>query len=593
MKYNQKDFNNAVEYYTKALKGRANGKLVCVVMRIGQDDAFYSLAPLSRAIHNLGGDVYVAVIDENSVNLDVMKDVWAVHEDLKKGIDNEKTKALKDFIEAVDKAAKTKEFGEIFKGPDITLNAEDDKFRGTLELGYKSSWHKKYRWDELLETTARIWKQGYALRKGEITGISFVLVPSEKETELPLEDYLDSFSIAMAFSISAKKFGVRLRLGSCSDRKSMLAKPVRIAELIGTLRGCELSKEVDEDVFKKYKVLSNVMSLGRIDFNRASFGIHGKGYYGKHFFGDKIGYPSLDKRTRWSSPGQLMLKDRYEPQTIFEKRDPMMRYAITETLPLDIFIDTCNVDYFKLRRRSEKIRNIFNKCEFIRVVGSEKGKHKTDFTVYLVSKQGKRRLFTAHDCDVRSLIDKEYYDETKIKAGTYANFPSGETFVTPDSIQGIMVGDVVINIDRSRVIPPNNPLIMKFKGNSYQVIDGPKEIIETMIRERNDAKHRLKDLEKNNSLPKEVVEIYRNNFMNIGEFAVNTNPKAKLCDYLIVNEKIAGMIHVALGSGFERDRKSLYHWDIVVNALKQKLDIYGVDKKNKQRWVLKKGKFVA
>ena len=81
--------------------------------------------------------------------------------------------------------------------------------------------------------------------------------------------------------------------------------------------------------------------------------------------------------------------------------------------------------------------------------------------------------------------------------------------------------------------------------------------------------------------------------MNIGEFAVNTNPKAKLCDYLIVNEKIAGMIHVALGSGFERDRKSLYHWDIVVNALKQKLDIYGVDKKNKQRWVLKKGKFVA
>ena len=85
----------------------------------------------------------------------------------------------------------------------------------------------------------------------------------------------------------------------------------------------------------------------------------------------------------------------------------------------------------------------------------------------------------------------------------------------------------------------------------------------------------------------------KDNFKKIGEFAINTNENAKLSRYLIVNEKIARMIHVALGMGFEPDRKTLYHWDIVVNAPKQKLDIYGVDKKKKVSWVLKKGEFVV
>jgi sugar lactone lactonase YvrE len=53
------------------------------------------------------------------------------------------------------------------------------------------------------------------------------------------------------------------------------------------------------------------------------------------------------------------------------------------------------------------------------------------------------------------------------------------------------------------------------------------------------------------------------------------------------------MIHVALGLGFEPDRKTMYHWDIVVNAPRQKLDIYGVDKNKKIHRILKKGEFVV
>ena len=99
--------------------------------------------------------------------------------------------------------------------------------------------------------------------------------------------------------------------------------------------------------------------------------------------------------------------------------------------------------------------------------------------------------------------------------------------------------------------------------------------------------------EKNKSLPKEIIDLKKKNFERIGEFAINTNPKAKLCEYLIVNEKIARMMHIALGSGFEPDRSTEYHMDIVFNAPRQKLDVYGIDKKEKMHWILKNGEFVA
>lgn len=594
MKYNIQTFNAEADYYTKKLNGKVKDKVMFVILNIKQHKAFYSIAPLSKAIHNLEGDLHIMVIDENSTNLEILKDVWYVYDDwTKKRLNTKKVKALKAFISAVNKRTKTKVFKDVFRGPDIVLKAEADGFSGTMELEYKHNWHRRYRWNELLETASKIWKQGYDLKKGEKVGISFVLVPAENKMELPLEDYLDSYSIAMALSLAAKRFKVNLRVGSSSDRFSLLAKPVRTAELITTLRGCELSKDVDEEVFKKYKVFSGILGISRMDNTQAGFGIHAKGYYGKHFFGDAIGYPSLDKKTRWSSPGQLMLKDRYEPQTALEKRDPMMRYAITETLPIDIFIETCNLNYNKLRKRSIKIRDIFNKCEYIRVIGKAVDGYKTDFRVNLVGEGGRRRLFTAQDSDVRTILDKEYYKRTKIKAGAYANFPSGETFVTPESVYGMMVGDVVINIDRSYVIPEKSPIIVEFTGNRYKVIKAPKKIKEAMIRERKEARQKLNDIKRNGSLPKDVTNIYNKNFWNIGEFAVNTNPKAKLCNYLIVNEKIARMIHVALGLGFEPDRKTMYHWDIVVNAPRQKLDIYGVDKDKKILWVLKKGEFVA
>ena len=134
---------------------------------------------------------------------------------------------------------------------------------------------------------------------------------------------------------------------------------------------------------------------------------------------------------------------------------------------------------------------------------------------------------------------------------------------------------------------------METYGDSYKIIDGPKDIIAKLNKRKKDSWKMLLENEKNKSLPQEIIDSKKKNFERIGEFAVNTNPKAKLCDYLIVNEKIAKMMHIALGSGFEPDRSTEYHMDIVFNAPRQKLDVFGFDKDKNKLWILKDGEFIA
>src|SRR3989344_4683329 len=116
---------------------------------------------------------------------------------------------------------------------------------------------------------------------------------------------------------------------------------------------------------------------------------------------------------------------------------------------------------------------------------------------------------------------------------------------------------------------------------------------QTQMSVKKETMQMLLEAEKNKSLPKEIIGMKKKNFERVGEFAINTNPKARLCDYLIVNEKIARMMHIALGSGFEPDRSTEYHMDIVFNAPRQKLDVFGVDKEGNKYWILREGEFVT
>ena len=586
----KKKFFNAVEDYKKRIKN-AKGKVFFIVFDILNKEAFYSIAPLSRALHELGADVSCMGIYRNSDSYNAIMEVWDVFQKMESGLNNEQTKSLKYFIEDVDKKAKG-EFKKVFACPDFFLEARKNNFEGSLDLPYNTKWFKEYKMKELMQTAKILWRDVYALKKGERVGIGFTLIPTQDLIGHPLEDYLDSYSIIWAMTQTAKDIGEPI-MNAYTFRSSMLVKSERISDMRTTLLGCELDKEIDEEPFMKYKKLSSLLKLDRIKPIDLSFSISGKGYPGKHLFGEIIGYPSLNKKTRWQSPGQMIYKLDFYPQTKYEDREPMARVAFTETIPIDIFIETNLVDWSDIRSRNQKIKGIMDKCDTIYVEGKLKEKYATKLEVGLIKEDGSRRWVRRSDTDVREKINKTYLEMTGIKAGCMGNIPGGEAFTTPEYMKGIFVGDVVVHVDQSYPLDEKKPMVVECYGDSYRIIDGPKEIIEKISKRKSDAMKLLLEAEKNKSLPQEIINLKKKNFERIGEFAINTNPKARLCEYLIVNEKIARMMHIALGSGFEPDRSTEYHMDIVFNAPRQKLDVYGIDKNGSKHWILKDGEFTA
>jgi len=104
----------------------------------------------------------------------------------------------------------------------------------------------------------------------------------------------------------------------------------------------------------------------------------------------------------------MVYKLDFYPQTALDDRDPISRVGFTETLPIDVFIETCNIDWKKMRERNFKIKEVADRCKLIRVIGEKIGGFKTDFEVGLVKKDGTHRWVRTSDTDIREKINSEY-----------------------------------------------------------------------------------------------------------------------------------------------------------------------------------------
>lgn len=540
-------------------------KNILVVLDTESMPAFLSIAPLSRAAHLNSSDL--CVISKNDTLLQSMEMCWRLHD---KTRDSAGKAALRGFIGAANIAG----FEKLFQMPDCMLRCGPGGFLGTVAMEYRPGWFRKYRWQLLVKTCRKILRDVYRLGKRERFGIGFELVPAK--CTKPLEDYLDSFAIAYAMKAASARAAT---MTASTQRDSCLMPMNRISDLRTTLLGCELSKNFAENVFRKYGRLSPHIHGERIEVSSAVFSISGQGCSGRHLFGERIGYPAPGNKTRWQSPGGFIYKLDYFPQTRHDARPPLSRVAFTSTLPVDIFIESCNIDWLKMKKTNDRLRRIISQSERI-VVSSESG---SSFTVYPYGR--------VHGSDVstREKINQAYRRTSGALAGTMANLPGGEVFLTPDYVHGKIVGDVIINIEESHRLSSRQPLVIETDKRGYIISDGPKKIIQLIEKKKKEAKKQLRLMKK--SMPKDIFELKIRNFNRIGEFAINTNPKARICNYLIVNEKAKNMIHVALGSGFEPERTTAYHMDVVIDAMGQKLDIVGQGKRN---WrIMRKGKLVA
>jgi len=393
MKYDIKAFNDAVKYYETSLK-QFKAKTFLVVFDVNNEKGFFSLAPFSRAAHNLKCDLNVNLIGDKAESIEALMDVWKVFDELQRKELNEKTIALDEFIKEVDKKAKG-EFRKIFPRPEVLVFCDEKQFilNGEVFIDMRPEWFKKYRWGELLETGKVIWSQVYDLKKNEKVGMGFDLIMPATFIKNPLEDYFDSYAIARTMFLSCP--AEKKTMKSSTNRKTMLEKGERIGELSATLLGCELEKEIDEPVFKKFRKLSALLRLDRFKTNTATFFAKGEGYGGKHLFGETIGYPTPNKKSRWDGPSGIIYQFAWSPQTKIDGRGPKCRVGFTDTLPIDIYIESCRIDWLKMKKIDDALIALVNKSDKI-FVESEKSK----FEVGLIKKDRTHRLAMNSDVDI-------------------------------------------------------------------------------------------------------------------------------------------------------------------------------------------------
>jgi len=596
MAYNKKKFDKAVSYYKRALKKHCSKGSVCIVeLPLDNEKAFFSLAPLSRAAHILGADLSVFITGKESTMLKVLHKAWSLNRVLEQGKLTKETRALDDFIKSVEKKTKSKFFRKLFRDTDAHLSTSSKGFTTEGEIiKFQTAWFRKRHWKQLLSTASKILKQGFGIKKSERLSVGFELIPTAKDLKLPLEDYLDSYSIAYTFALKGRSLCKQVSMGTSTGRKSQLVPMERVSDLAATIIGCEYEKKINEPWFKAFKKLSPIIGSDKLKRSNVSFGIHGQGYGGQHFFGMKIGYPTPNKKSRWQSPGTMLLKPWWYEQTKHDNRPALRRHAITETLPLENYIRTCNIDYFKLRKRDDKIRVVIKKCVKLYALGKKLPQGQTNLVLDTMHLYSGKSPILGSDIEVNPKTEHEAAKVFKLKeAGRYGNFPGGEVFFTPHKMDGTFVGDVVINIDKSYIIGNRQPMVVSVKNGYYKLLSASKEIKDAFNKRKKESKKMIDILEKNKSMPKKMIKSLRANFDRVGEFAVNTNPKARLSRYLIETEKLAKMMHIALGSGYEPGRETTYHCDIVINAPRQKMDLWGVDKAGKEHWIIKKGRFVV
>ncbi len=196
---------------------------------------------------------------------------------------------------------------------------------------------------------------------------------------------------------------------------------------------------------------------------------------------------------------------------------------------LDTIIDAIVIDYTKLRKRQEKIKKIFDNGNILHI----KTNAGTDLEI---------------DIEGKLAISNDGNYTTK---GSGGNIPCGEVYIPPSGKTGVN-GRVVIDTSSRNAMGTTlvkHPITLDIKDGRVIGIKG-------------DAAARL--------LEKTLVEAekkakYPKNVRLIGELGIGMNPNARIIGSMIVDEKVAGTAHIAIGSNnwFGGDIKTIVHLDQV------------------------------
>ena len=213
-----------------------------------------------------------------------------------------------------------------------------------------------------------------------------------------------------------------------------------------------------------------------------------------------------------------------------------------KTSYLDIFLEAMDVNYARLRKKGLAIKKQWDRANIIRV----KTAAGTDVT------------FNVSGMEAIANIG-EYHEP-----GTGGNMPAGEVYIPPQGYHGVN-GKIVIDGSmktENGALLVSSPLTIKVSDGRVTQLEGKhaKLLERTFQKFENRAKY-----------PERV--------RCIGELGVGINPGAVLIGSMIMDEKVMGTGHIAIGSNswFGGVIKTLYHGDQVFKS-----PVYYVDDKKMQ-----------
>ena len=196
-----------------------------------------------------------------------------------------------------------------------------------------------------------------------------------------------------------------------------------------------------------------------------------------------------------------------------------------------LFMEAMSVYYARLRKRGLAIKKRWDKAEEIRV-RTEAG---TDVTFDISGMEAVANI-------------GEYREQ-----GSGGNMPAGEVYVPPKGYEGVN-GEVVVDGSMKTIggaLLVNEPLRLSIENGRVVKVQGKHAPLleETFQKYEDRAK-------------------YPYRVRHIGELGIGINPGAVLIGSMIMDEKVLGTGHVAVGSNywFGGDIRTIYHGDQVFKS---------------------------
>jgi hypothetical protein len=208
-----------------------------------------------------------------------------------------------------------------------------------------------------------------------------------------------------------------------------------------------------------------------------------------------------------------------------------------KTSYFDLFLEAMNVNYARMKKRGLRIKKQWDKASLI-TVKTDAG---TDVTFNVEGKE--------------AISNVGSYSEP----GFGGNMPCGEVYMPPaglDGVNGKVVVDASMKVDAGAILL-DSPLTLTIKQGKISHIDGKyAHLLERTLRTYQD---RAK---------------YPHRVRLIGEIGVGINPGAVVIGSMIMDEKVMGTGHIAIGSNswFGGDIKTIFHGDQVFKSPRYYVD---------------------